>query len=480
MSNFQDLVKAGYTLIMVETQEETRVIRTLAKEAGAIGYNPFSWDLVNGLEALSNGGQKLEMGDPVKFLKSIEADGKEQQAVYFVKDFHKFFGSVEVVRRIKNLNDSLKSRSIHIVFVSPVLNLPPELVKDVFVMDFSLPDTDEIFRLAESLVAENELDIKVDRMVIEAAKGLTLAEAENAISLSIVKFREIKKEVLTAEKLQAVRKGGMELFEPSPESELGGLDNLKEYIHNRLRGFETTGLPTPKGIMLFGLPGGGKSLAAKVIASVFKMPLLKFDMASLKGSLVGESEAKMRAALKLIDSIAPCVVWMDEIEKAVGGVQSSNRTDGGTSSAMFGQLLTWLQESKTPKYVVATCNDINELFNISQGALMRRFDDLFFVDLPTPDEREKILDIMNRRYGADVETSRALDFEGWTGAEIEKFVIASLYDGEESAFGNIKPISRQNATVINAARDWAKDNSRMANSAAPLKVVSKRKLHFQK
>lgn len=245
MSQFQDLLKAGYTLIYAETQEEGRVIRTLASEAGMIGYMTYSWDMVNGLNSLNNGGEKKEILDPASLLKHISKEDRTQ-IVFFVKDFHKFFTSIEIVRRTKNLNDELKSRNIHIVFVSPVLNIPPELAKDIFVYDFGLPEIEEIIELAQSLVTENELDIPIDPKVLAHAKGLTLAEAENSISLSIVKYQEIRKDVLTAEKLQAVRKGGLELFEPAPENDLGGLSTLKQYIHNRKRGFDNSDLPTPK------------------------------------------------------------------------------------------------------------------------------------------------------------------------------------------------------------------------------------------
>jgi len=173
----------------------------------------------------------------------------------------------------------------------------------------------------------------------------------------------------------------------------------------------------------------------------------------------------MRQALSIIDAISPCVVWIDEIEKSLGGVQSSNKTDGGTTSAMFGYLLTWMQESKSPKFIVATCNDIDDLLSISQGALLRRFDDIFFVDLPSEQERTEILKIMNARYNTNHELSLSNRMEGWTGAEIEKFVIASVYDGVDEAFANIKPLYHQNREKIEKAREWAKFNARLANSS---------------
>jgi len=400
-----------------------------------------------------------------------------ETSMIFLKDFHKFITSVEIFRTIKNLIPILKATDRHLVIVSPIINIPVELEKDITILPFELPTIGELVEIAQKIISENELSIPIDEKTISVGKGLTLQEVENVIALSLVEKKTISKKILEAEKLQAIRKSGlMELYEPVPEDQLGGLEPLKKYIHNRKKGFENENLPRPKGILLVGLPGAGKSLSAKVTASVLDFPLIRLDIASLKGSLVGESEAKMRQALSLIDAVSPCVVWIDEIEKALGGVQSSNRTDGGTTSAMFGYLLTWMQESKSPKFIVATSNDIDDLLSISQGALLRRFDDIFFVDLPSEKERIEILNIMNCRYNTDIPTNIVSNMEGWTGAEIEKFVISSIYDGIEDAFVNIKPIYHQNRDKIEKAREWAKFNARFANGDGQNAVKKDRKI----
>ncbi|MCS7135339.1 MAG: AAA family ATPase [Candidatus Aenigmarchaeota archaeon] len=460
---FINYIKAGYPLLYVQTYEEERAILSFTNIAQEAGYACFSWDIVAGLRDLVTG-QARQMPDPLKPLQAIVS--LPEGVILFLKDFHRFINAVEILRTLKNLVPVLKATDRHIVLVSPVLQIPVELEKDITVLDFELPTVAELLELANKIVQDNALDISVDERAIAAAKGLTLAEAENAMALSVILEKTFSKKILEQEKLQAIRKSGlMELYEPVPESELGGLENLKKYIRNRKKGFENPALPKPKGILLVGLPGAGKSLSAKVIASVLDFPLIRLDIASLKGSLVGESEAKMRQALALIDAVSPCVVWLDEIEKALGGVQSSNRTDGGTTAAMFGILLTWMQESKTPKYIVATCNDIDDLLSISQGALLRRFDDIFFIDLPSEEERKSILAIMNRKYNTNLDLSLASRMEGWTGAEIEKFVIASIYDGVEEAFANIKPIFYQNREKIEKAREWARHNARLANGS---------------
>jgi len=457
----KDHLKAGYPLLWVCTHEEERAIFQLSQEAE--GYHIYSWDIVAGLKDHATG-QVRQMPDPLKPLQAVTT--LPEETVLFLKDFHKFIGSVEVFRTVKNLIPVLKATDRHVVIVSPVLNIPIELEKDITVLNFQLPTVAELIETAKKIVEENALSVEVDEKAISAGKGLTLHEAENAMALSLVQEKTFSKKIIETEKLQAVRKSGlMELYEPVAESELGGLETLKRYIHNRKKGFENPQLPTPRGILLVGLPGAGKSLTAKVTASVLDFPLIRLDIASLKGSLVGESEARMRQALSLIDAVAPCVVWIDEIEKALGGVQSSNKTDGGTTSAMFGYLLTWMQESRTPKYIIATSNDIDDLLTISQGALLRRFDDIFFVDLPSEQERTEILKIMNSRYNTNLPLNLCSRMEEWTGAEIEKFVIASVYDGVDEAFANIKPIYHQNREKIEKAREWAKFNARLANSS---------------
>lgn len=456
---FNDYLRAGYPLLWVQTHEENRAISVLSQEAQ--GYQVYSWDIVGGLKDHQTG-QSRQMADPLKPLQA--ASTLPEGAILFLLDFHRFINAVEVYRTIKNLVPILKATDRHMVIVSPVLQIPVELEKDITVLPFELPTVAELLETATRIVADNGLEVQIDEKTIASGKGLTLHEAENAMALSLVKEKTFSKKILEQEKLQAVRKSGlMELYEAVPETELGGLDNLKKYIYNRKKGFEDPNLPTPKGILLVGLPGAGKSLSAKVIASVLDFPLIRLDIASLKGSLVGESEAKMRQALTLIDAVSPCVVWIDEIEKALGGVQSSNKTDGGTTSAMFGLLLTWMQESKSQKYIVATCNDVDDILAISQGALLRRFDDIFFVDLPSENERKEILSIMNKRYNTNLSLDLASRMEGWTGAEIEKFTIASIYDGVEEAFVSVKPIFHQNREKIERAREWARYNARLAN-----------------
>ena len=474
MCKFKDYLSAGYPALWVQTHEEARAIRTLSEAAPE--YHAFVWNLVDGLLECETG-KVQAIRDPVKAIQA--AASLPEASIIFMKDFHKFMKSIEVYRSFKNILWALQSTDRHIVFISPVIEIPTEVEKDITIYEFALPTTEDIAALATKIVQENNLELTVNASDMAAGKGLTETEATNAITLSIVQSGGLTRSVIEHEKLQAVKKSGlMELYKPVDESELGGLDALKTYLHNRKRGFDpVNGIAAfPKGIILVGLPGGGKSLSAKVTASILGMPLVRLDISALKGSLVGESEQKMRQALKVIDAVAPCVCWIDECEKQLSGVQSSGKTDGGSSAGMFSTLLTWMQESTTPKYVVATVNDIDALLEVSQGAFIRRFDDVFFGDLPSREDRVKILKIMNKRYGTECKCDIVDQMEGWTGAEIERFVVASLYDGIDVAMANVHPIYQQNRAKIEAARDWAKDNARLANgkdsaAADPKKAI---------
>jgi SpoVK/Ycf46/Vps4 family AAA+-type ATPase len=405
-----------------------------------------------------------------------------ESSVLYIKDAHRYMDDLRVVRTIRGLLPLCKSMDKHIVLLSPVAKVPVELEKDITMVDFSLPSVEELVALAGTIAADNDLDIVIDQAVIASAKGLTLGEAENALARSLIECKGYDRTVLEEEKLQAVKKSGLaEIWPATSMDEVGGLEPLKQYIASRAPGFlEGSGLPLPRGILLAGLPGSGKSLCAKATASALGMPLIRLDLGTLKGGLVGESEANMRKATRLIDAISPCVVWLDEIEKSLSGVQSSGKTDGGTGSNMFGQLLTWMQESKAKHYIVATCNDIEELFTLSQGALIRRFDDIFFVDLPSASERAEIYQIMLARYKVSDPALLALDMgelgSEWTGAEIEKFVKNAMYDGLGVALANVRPIAQQNRERIAKAREWARYNAIAANGDGAIEQVKGRQI----
>ena len=306
--------------------------------------------------------------------------------------------------------------------------------------------------------------------LLGAARGLTLNEAENAFSLS--SLDGLQSEAVEAEKLRLVKSRCMTVEKARPASDLGGLGALKSYVENEVLPSKDDELLRVRGLILVGVPGTGKSLAARVIASQTGWPLVRFDIAAAKGSLVGESEATLRNALGIVDAIAPCVLWIDEIEKSVGGYQSSASTDGGTTLGMVGALLTWMQEHTSPVLVVATCNDYAKL--PPEMTRAGRMDERFFLDLPPKSERMEIAEIHLKKVGVEVDgfPAEIADFtQDFTGAEIEQVVKSAARRTSRkitrqsltNAAGEIVPISR--SRNIKDLREWASHNLRRANDA---------------
>jgi SpoVK/Ycf46/Vps4 family AAA+-type ATPase len=262
-----------------------------------------------------------------------------------------------------------------------------------------------------------------------------------------------------------IRKSGlMEFWEPADINSVGGLENLKSYIRNRARAFkpENGNLPKPKGILLVGIPGTGKSLSCKATASILGWPLIRLDIGALKNSLVGESERRMRQATSVIDAFGEAVIFMDEVEKMFAGTQSSGQTDSGTTASMFGHFLTWLSETTTPILVMATANNIAQL--PPEFLRAGRFDSIWFVDLPIGKEREQIIEIMNRRYGSEIPLEYSAKMNGYSGSEIEQLAKDSLFDGLDQAFDALIPLSRTMKTEIDSLSEWAKTRARFANT----------------
>src|SRR6185369_4874067 len=341
----------------------------------------------------------------------------------------------------------LKNSFKTIILVSPLLEIPTELEKEITVLNFPLPDRVELSQLLDRIIQDvsqfKQVKIELDgagrERLLQAALGLTLSEAENVFAKIIVKDERLSAEDVNevfAEKQQIIRKSGLLEYYATTEtfSHIGGLSVLKDWLQKRAITFTKEardfGLPAPKGILILGVQGCGKSLCAKAVSTLWQQPLLRFDMGRMFGSLVGSSEENVRRAIAVAESVAPAILWVDEIDKAFAGSQGSGATDGGTTARVFGTFLTWLSEKTAPVFVVATANDISHL----PAELLRkgRMDEIFFVDLPSPAEREEIFHIHLTRRGRDPRkfdlAALAACSDGFSGAEIEAAVISALYD----------------------------------------------------
>ncbi len=493
----KNYLKAGYPFLWVTTDEIDRTRKEVVsflqknpieKSEVETFYSVFKWDVVNGVIEITPQGAipKNQGQDPIQALQSI-LSLQDKNVVLIMENYHTYIKNPTIVQTILNLRDNLKQTRRHIVFLSCQVDLPLEIQKEIVLLDFSLPTEEELRSLTVEMMGlfnvspSDELKTKT----VNLLKGLTLFEAENALCLAFIEntnvFDEKCLKTLIREKKQILRKSQiLEYYESSTDLEcVGGLDNLKNWLGSREKAFSpearSYGLPIPKGILLVGIPGTGKSLLAKSIASSWNLPLVRFDISRLFGSLVGQTEQNLRSALKTIDALGECIVWIDEIEKGLSGSKSSGQTDSGVTSRVIGNLLTWMQEKTSPSFVVATANDVTQL----PPELLRkgRWDECFFVDLPIQKEREEIFGIQLQKRNRKPEnfsiSAFALKTEGYTGAEIEQIITESLFlafnEGREVSDGDvfasissIIPLSQTATEQINALREWAKTRARPA------------------
>ena len=453
LSNY---LKAGYPGLYIETREPLRAIATIRTD----GWRAHAWDCQRGIIERESGRIVEDVTDPLAALKWL---GGLNDTVLFMQNFHHFLGSVEIIQEIQNSIPVWKGSGCCLAMVGPRVQLPVEIESFLTILDFRLPSGDEL-RLIQKELGES-VGVEVVEEAVEAALGLTEFESETAFALSLVLKRRFSPEVITAQKMQMIRRSGlMEFWPPVAVEEVAGLDSLKHYLMNRRKAFEPRNehLPRPRALLLVGIPGTGKSLSCKAAASIFGWPLIRLDISSLKGSLVGESERKVRQATATIDAFGRAVVWLDEVDKVFSGVKSSGSTDGGTTSGMFGHFLTWMQETTSPVLVMATANNIQDL--PPEFLRAGRFDAMFFVDVPTVEERLEAIRIMNHRYGSEIPESVCQELNGWTGAEIEQLAKDSLFDGLEEALRTIVPLSKTMKEEISALQQWAMTRARRANT----------------
>ncbi len=484
------LLRARYPLIYVISPEEERVEKALVRICNDRQKKIVFWSSTTGLSAQGGGDVK----DPLAALNYM-MDSKEN-AVFVLRDFHEYITVPDIKRRLRDLAREFRTSSKNCVLLAPVPKIPLELEKEFAVVDFDLPNVDDIYRVMDGVLAgvrdgSKAFEWKTGFVhdegartkVAEAALGLTQVEIENVLAKSLVQRSQFDVDIIHSEKEQIIRKSGMlDFLHPEATFQgVGGLDGLKDWLRKRSKAFtaqaRSFGLPEPKGILLIGVPGCGKSLLAKAVGSLWKLPLLRLDVGKCFGSLVGASEENIRRAIKTAESVAPCILWLDELEKGLAGTQSSGMSDGGTTARVFGTFITWLQEKRSAVFVIGTANSVRQL----PPELLRkgRFDEIFFVDLPQKGERNEIFDIHLKKRKRDaarfdipglVEAS-----DGFSGSEIEQAVISALYDAFDKdeelndeyllhALEETVPLSTTMQEEITAMREWSKQRARLASA----------------
>jgi hypothetical protein len=497
-AEIETLIRARYPILYIITSEELRVQNLLVAIAEKRQKKVFEWTYSSGIvpagaSIQSQKGRNTATKDPLAALDLVIE--QVEPAIFLFKDFHPFLtrNNYAVIRRLKDIALHLKNSFKTIVLISPVMEIPAELDKEITVVNFPQPAKEDLAALLDKIVEELrerkqvslELDEEGRDRLLQAALGLTLGEAENVFAKIIVKEQRLSGEHVNevfAEKQQIIRKSGLLEYYAASEDfgSVGGLGVLKDWLNKRAVAFTSDarafGLPAPKGILLLGVQGCGKSLCAKAVSRLWQLPLLRFDMGRMFGSLVGSSEENVRRAIAVAESIAPAVLWVDEIDKAFVGSQSSGVTDGGTTARVFGTFLTWLSEKSAPVFVVATANDVSQL----PPELLRkgRLDEIFYVDLPLEEERAEIFRIHLSKRNRNPEgfdlSALVTASPDFSGAEIEEAIISALYDAyyerQElttahvvAALGQTVPLAKTMAEKIAAQRNWASGRARNAS-----------------
>jgi hypothetical protein len=479
--------QAGYPAVYIHSFETPLIYQDIREVAKNRKRRCFVWDLVDGLfEDPLKAGEPLKScngestGTPVDVLSYMH-DSLPNNSVVVLKDFHHFLKDPMVQALMKKLMTPFKQSQRMIVILSPILSIPEELKKEIALIDTSLPGAAELEIVLKGVCQGAGTDVPdpaTVRLLVDAARGLTTTEAESAFALSFLRPASLQSGktwdpvVVLDEKCLSLKKDGLlEYLPPGIETmeSLGGMDLLKEWITRRKDGFTDAarefGCRTPAGILLVGIPGTGKSLGAKVTAAAFSLPLLRCDMGKIFGSLVGESEANIRKVEQTAEAVAPCILWLDEIEKGFAGSSGGGASlDSGVGARVLGSFLTWMQEKNSPVFVYATANDVAML----PAELLRkgRFDEIFSVTLPTKAERAEIFRIHLRKLKREHLIGNGIDVEdlveatnGWSGAEIE----AVLNEGMFTAFSHKRELSMV-------------DLSSAVSETVPLSVTMKAKI----
>ncbi len=522
------LLRARNPLLWIVTKEEARVERYLIEAAAAAAYVPRCWDVAQGVTGIDGKRQNIGSYDPGEQLAFIaeraQATGAPERGAWIMRDLPAWLAgpqNVVTLRQLRNLARLLpgigRSSAQAVMIISPSAEVPPELADHATVIDWPMPDREEIAGILDAAIGslpeyhntKNEAGETVPDTsrpfraiaapngvrdaAIDAAVGLSGDEAAACFAKSIVQHKRMDAPAIANEKKRVIsREKILEWFDPLPGGleAVGGLENLKSWLVARKSAYSAKarayGLPAPKGCLLGGIPGCGKSLTAKAIATAWGVPLLKVDLGAMKSKFVGESEGNLRKAFRVIEAIGRCVVWFDEIEKSLQGA-TSGASDGGVSSDALGAVLSWMQDRRGEAFVIATANDVESL----PAELLRkgRFDEIWWIDLPNQNERCQILLAALRQHGRDIEELRgpkapalyriATACDGFTGSEIAALVPDVMFeafaDGAREispadlirAASTVVPLAKTASERINRLRNWATGRTRLASIGAP-------------
>ena len=486
LDTLRSRVLSRYTMLFLKTWEEERWEGELSELALEIERGLVTWSSTSGWKPAIGNGSVSE--SPATFLDDIAAYPSEH--VFLLKDFHPFLDDPTVVRRLRDLVPTLTEQKKTLLFVGPVSRIPVELQSEAVAMELPLPDLEEMREQLAAVFLERresgeptlEFDTVSEERLLKAVLGLTAREGRKALARALLGRDEVDDDLfrqLVSEKKHLVQGSDLLEFHDLDEglADVGGLDGLKDWIIQRANAFSTRaqeqGVPTPKGVFLLGVQGCGKSLISRAIAGLLSFPLVRLDVSNLLAADQGQSEQNMRHVLNLVETIAPAVLWIDEIDKGFSG--SGEMAQEATMTRLLGRFLTWMQEHRSQVFVVATANSIHRL----PPEMLRRgrFDELFFVNLPNFHERKPIFDIHLSKRGwkpekFDVdELSRQT--EGYSGAEIEQIVVTAMVEcynqgrvltqsDLQNAREETVPLSVTMEEQIFELREWARDRCRPA------------------
>jgi len=484
------LIQAQYPLIYLVTSEEERTERAIAMIAQNKSQQRrvFVWTVTHGIVEYGQS-RHITQHNTVSPEAAIQwVIQQKEPGIYIFKDLHPFIDSPATTRWLRDAIASFKAAQKTIILMSPLQQVPIELEKEVVVIDYPLPDLTELNQVLSQQLDKTKgrrTTTETREKLLKAALGLTRDEAEKVYRKAQVKAGRLTEEevdIVLSEKKQLIRRNGILEYIEEDETidAVGGLEELKRWLKQRSGAFTERareyGLPQPKGMLILGVPGCGKSLIAKTTSRLWGLPLLRLDMGRVyDGSMVGRSEANLRNALKTAESISPAILFIDELDKSFAGSSGSADSDGGTSSRIFGSFLTWMQEKTSPVFVMATANRVERL----PGEFLRkgRFDEIFFVDLPNKEERQQIFNIHLSKRRRDINRfdieQLATICDGFSGAEIEQALIAAMYEAfaQDREFTQLDiiaaikatlPLSRTMTEQVTALRDWARQRARPA------------------